>query len=225
MSEIAAAVSAGPRAAERVCALLYRGAPQRALRYVSEGPFGAAEWRGDSLDALADHLRRRPAETRTALVQTGGRFPRAPECALQTIPVVAKGAIASGSESTDCATHIGSIIAFQLRNGRAPAEAGRVALQQLDGVFTFVALLPGANKLLAGVKNGDLFLSFGDCDSFAFTDQRAAPDKSNLIGLEADDVAILTPLSISIVDRDGMWIEKRPSQAGGPARPLPIGAA
>ena len=233
MSEIAAAVSAGPGAfAPCFC----RGQPQQVVRCAAIGPLGVEEWRAHCADALASDLRGRLSDARAALVQCGGLFPSpaAPASAPPAIPVAVKGDIANlgavtkhlAASSDDGATLIGRIIAFQLKNDRPPAEAARTALEQLDGVFAFVSLLPDTNtNLVAGVKNGDLFLGFGRCESFAFTDQRSARDKSNLIALEPDDVAILTPLSISIVDREGMWIEKRPSLAGGPAPLMPTGAA
>ena len=233
MSEIAAAVSAGPGAfAPCFC----RGQPQQAVRCAAIGPLGVEEWGAHCADALAGDLRGRLSDARAALIQCGGLFPSpaAPASAPPAIPVAVKGDIANlgaitkglAASGDDGATLIGRIIAFQLKNARPPAEAARAALEQHDGVFAFVALLPSTNtKLVAGVKNSDLFLGFGNCDSFAFTDQHAARDNNNLIALEPDDVAALTPLSISIVDRGGMWIEKRPSQAGGPAPLMSTGAA
>lgn len=203
MGEIAAAISSGPEAAARVCALLYRGQPQQAVRCATVGPLGVEKWRAHCADALAGDLRHKLSDARAAIVQSGGLFPSpaAPACALPAIPVAVKGDIANlgavtkrlATSGDDGATLIGHIIAFQLKNGRPPAEAARAALEQLDGVFAFVSLLPDTDtKLIAGVKNGALFLGFGRSESFAFTDRRAACDKSNLIALEPDEVAILT---------------------------------
>lgn len=234
MGEIAAAVSAGPEAVARVCALLYRGQPQQAVRCATAGPLGVEEWRAHCPDDVASDRHHKLSDARAAIVQCGGFFPSltAPGCAPR-IPVAVKGEVANLSavvrrlamSGDDGATLIGRVIELQLKKGRPPAEAARAPLEELDGVFTFVALLPDTNtKLVAGAKNAGLFLGFGNCDSFAFSDQRVAPDRSGLIALEPDDVAILTPLSISIVDQGGMWIEKRPSP-GGPAPLMPTGAA
>lgn len=125
----------------------------------------------------------------------------------------------SGLPGDDGATLIDHIIGLQLRRGRRPAEVAHAALQQLDGMFAFVALLPDINTKLI-----DLLLGFGTSESFAYTGERAACSKSKPIALEPDAIAILTPLSISIVDRGGMWIEKRPSQTDGPAPLMSAGA-
>ncbi len=87
-------------------------------------------------------------------------------------------------------------------------EAVELALHDIDGAYTMIALMEGESRLIAARKDSPLIIGIGDRENFIASDVPALLDyTSRVIYLEDDDIAVVTADNVEI-RRDGAKIDR-----------------
>ena len=78
-------------------------------------------------------------------------------------------------------------------------KAVEMALSDIDGSYTMIALMAGESRLVAARKDSPLIIGLGDGENYIASDVPAILDyTSRVVYLEDDDIAVVTADSVSI---------------------------
>ncbi len=99
---------------------------------------------------------------------------------------------------------------FYCKQGRAPEEAARKTVQQLEGAYALCFLFDGHDDLMIAARKGSpLAIGYGDGEMFVGSDAIAlAPMTDQISYLEEGDIAIITRNSVLIHDSQGDLVER-----------------
>lgn len=243
MGEIVGAVSANKDALDAV--LAPPGEEERLAKTPVRCAFAAGgelyDWSAPTREAMRRRLQEFGAKSALAICQYGVDAKPAPSnkrFGAQPLSVVLTGRVdnvralrkhmgAAGlaEPSFNLEQLIAALLAFHLRNGRGYGGAAHAVLNRLEGQYSFLALLEREGEfLLAASKQGGLHIGYGPDHAIAVSDNRFKLTTDETSMLQRGDVAILRSDNITIIDGDGMHIEKR-TRLEGSARPALSGSA
>jgi glucosamine--fructose-6-phosphate aminotransferase (isomerizing) len=214
MAGVIGILSAGPAAARltQVLPLLGRGAAGVAL--LAEGAIARpnvqhadeiATCAGRSGVAFATG-----AEPRSASPRSSGKVAAATAGVIRNARALKRRLIAAGRPLADGGDIIEELITLYLERGHAPEAAVTAALPHLQGDFSVVFLFAGEDDLLIGAARGAPLAA-----GFSAQDVCLSSSSAALAGLacqahklEHGDLAILSRTRLSIIDSDGMRMER-----------------
>ena len=121
--------------------------------------------------------------------------------------LVAQGAVFTTQTDTEV---VAQLLAREIREGKAPREAVRHVLGQLQGAFALAILFKGENDLMIGARNGPpLAVGHGDGEMFLGSDAIAlSPFTNRITYLEDGDWAVLTHKGLEILDGEGRAVSR-----------------
>ena len=97
-----------------------------------------------------------------------------------------------------------------ISQGKTPLEAVRETVKEAEGAFAIGAIFEGEeNTIIAARRNAPLVIGLGDGVNYLGSDAFAlAPYTSDVIFLENDDIAVLTPEKVTIYTLDGTEVQR-----------------
>src|SRR6202043_3826280 len=119
----------------------------------------------------------------------------------------AKGAKFATETDTEVVAHL---VAAEMKNGRAPADAVAAALPRLRGAFALAFLFDGEDDLLVGARRGSpLAVGYGDGEMYLGSDAIAlAPFTDSVSYLEDGDWVVITRNSAEVHDAQGAVVQR-----------------
>jgi len=117
----------------------------------------------------------------------------------------------SSETDTEVLAHL---IDLEIKRGRAPEEAVRTALREVQGSYALAILIEGYPDLLLGArKESPLLLGVGDGEFFLASDAPAVlPWTRDLVFLEDGDIVAITPGGYRVTDLEGAPLTRNPQR-------------
>jgi glucosamine--fructose-6-phosphate aminotransferase (isomerizing) len=150
------------------------------------------------------------AEPRPASLRNSARVAAATAGVIRNARALKRRLIAAGRPLTDGGDIVEELIALYLERGHAPEAAVTAALPHLQGDFAVVCMFAGEDDLLVGAARGAPLAAGFSAQEVCFSSSAAV-----LTGLacqaqklERGDLAILSRARLSIIDSDGMRMER-----------------
>jgi glutamine---fructose-6-phosphate transaminase (isomerizing) len=119
----------------------------------------------------------------------------------------AKGHIFETDTDTEAVVHL---ITDEMRDGRAPADAVKAALDRLQGAFALGIIFSGHDDLMIAARQGSpLAIGHGQGEMYLGSDAIAlAPFTDAITYLDEGDWAVLTRAGAAIYDRGGCKVDR-----------------
>ena len=119
----------------------------------------------------------------------------------------AKGAKFATETDTEVVAHL---VAAEMKNGRAPADAVAAALPRLRGAFALVFMFEGEEDLLIGARKGPpLAIGYGDGEMYLGSDAIAlAPFTDAVSYLDDGDWVVLHRHGVQVRDAKGHTVKR-----------------
>lgn len=116
------------------------------------------------------------------------------------------GVVFKSDTDTEVIPHL---IDLELERGLPPVQAVRLAIGRLQGAFALGVLIRDADLLIAVRRGSPLILGLGEGENFIASDATPlVPYTRRMIYLNDDDLAVLTRVSVTIVDKFGETVER-----------------
>jgi len=131
--------------------------------------------------------------------------------------LIAKGRVFSSDTDTEVVAHL---FDEMLKDGRAPLDAFKAALDRLRGAYALAVLVGGEREMIFGARKGPpLAVGYGEGEMFIGSDGLALGPFTNRVAyLEDGDYVVIDHVTARIFDEAGLPVER-------PIKVLPASAA
>src|ERR1700687_1079340 len=126
--------------------------------------------------------------------------------------------LAGARFTTDTDTEvIAHLVNPQLKKGREPVDAVRVALPRLEGAFALAFLFEGYDNFIIGARKGSpLAVGYGRGEMYLGSDAIALAPLTDMISyLEDGDVTVITRQGIDFLNAKGEYLRRLPAKIAG----------